>query len=607
MRLILVGAFLAILSAIAFSFVPGNGLSGYENKGLGLVSALVSITLTLAVIFAAILYGARAPAALYWLLVHPPIRFRNRLSRHDRALTRAILIAAISQSDSPSPTAGEVLSQALRTFPAHAASGSTVWARDLAVPCREIQVVAGNLRNSPAARFFIPDRAQIIANVLDQVHDVISVIIMGEPIRLSELVGSDSDAPPPELFRSFVSDFSGADVFVDAVHTRAGFARDVRVFHRGNFRDGSESSTEAPVRASNYEHSHITPTADSECVWRDVFRAQPKTRPDDFDGHVVELLAAELTRDNHMSGVAFTLTTGETCYAATEVSALSKDHSENPLRCKGLGPESSPTYDARWEFDDTHALVRRAHPVTGRASLLTVSALVIQEFTDPSGKRERSVVLLERPNSAAVRNGGDVLALPGGVMTINRNSPDADLDEHNVPDPGIAARLELAEELGLNIPLEALTPLSVFAINERGPNSLGQLVSTVAYRVEVPLSQAELLARRREASTHAGRYESVGLTFIEVPTELELAGMNFNARGVAALEYARTWLRFAGRIDQRTMVAALYLGAELFDATAIQAAFEQVWPSKWHQLQWESWDELPADGLGRLVRVRPIR
>jgi hypothetical protein len=327
-------------------------------------------------------------------------------------------------------------------------------------------------------------------------------------------------------------------------------------------------------------------------------REQPKTRADDYDGRVLDLRAVATIRDRGSGTVNFVLLTGETCYAATEVS---------PWACKGLEIDDEDRAVSRWRFDERQLIANREGPSGTRLCLVTAFTVIVLEEV-VHGKSRNTLVFSRR--AAGVRNGNSVITMTGGgVMNLSVGGFAGDEDGLGFPDPALAVQRDLKEELGVDVPKELITPVAIHVSNERGPattperKGTGQLVAAAAFVTRLAMGIDELRALRVHASAHNGRYESAELVAVSLPVpEDERGKADRKGADVAARAFARHLHQLSGELDQRAMLSALYVAANTYGARVAVDAFSQVWPGPWYEQQWSHDLEVVPVVHNRLAR-----
>lgn len=378
------------------------------------------------------------------------------------------------------------------------------------------------------SRLLYPDEAQAIRRVVAEAAAAVTRFEMLAP------------AAPTGRFATFATRHSGAPVLMDAADSRARVSSDVLVWHRRMYR-GRESALET------YEAAH----PNNRCP-----AAHQVQRPGDYDGRCLDLGAVDLVEDPRNGRLVFLLTTGETCYAATE-------EGQEAWGCKHLEPEAGRHVSVQW---------RGGRRVGGRLAPLTSYVTLISA--------DAGLVLCER--STRVRSGAGVLsASAGGICEPGGRFDRLDVDESGTPDPLATVRRELREELGITLIRTALRPVAVFlanAIGFRGEEAEAQLVPTVLSLARSDLSFREIEQRSFSGSDLAlGAFEVAGLRPVWM-TDVE-----------ALAEFAE---HEAHSLDQHGFLSILYSAMVTWGTDATQAAFG-------HRFDTSPWCERPVSGLPR--------
>jgi len=559
------------------------GLSGLLPQGswlsneiflLGNISSLIGIGIFLGSTLVLLLAGSKASARLLVRLVlgTPSTVRKAEPNSFESGLKQALLDSIGNPESHP----GTVIARAV----ACSLCSTPVWPWQFNGAVKVVDAFTTKVQRSLVLRLLLPDILRSLTDLLLKTSSFFNEFAVLREVKRSDYVKTGVGEDGQQLFSEWVSRKTGALVLADGVHTRSGFPKTIRVLNLGTFRNSSNSGPD-----DTFVNTHVGPKA--SCLAETKMRLQEKTLADDFDGRVLDLLATAVVRDPLRPGVELLMITGETCYAATEV--------DEKLKCKDLVPNPSHRIGFR---HDTELRFNSTRSSEERTCLVTVTALVISEFTDEAGKRHSSIVLLRRPKDYVVRNGSDVSAPPGGVVNIDSANP----TQSTSTDLHFAIAQELKEEMGLEFNLNSIDPFGVFVVNERGPRGRGQIVATAGFLARTPLSVDQIRQKHSGASTNNGKYESVSYEIIPLPEQKELETLSEDERLIEAKRFATSFLGFLGVIDQRTAVACLYLAADLFGKSLATKAFDEVWKQSWQNLDWAV-DSFPGSALGRLATI----
>lgn len=516
------------------------------------LAGLLGLALTLGVFLVFLLAGrSRAGNAILRSSFASSRRGGVGATPSQRSLAAAIQRSSMTRDDASYPA--WVVSRARsESAPAVASEGGKVAPDGVAGPGRWpwewagvstwLAASARRVREAPLNRLVLPSTSTELAERLSAVHAVLDKLVRLEPVPTSEM--------PENGFAQSVSEITGAVILLDAVGTRGGVASEMHVWHSQRYEPSGANGLGFELTHAGDGH---------RCGYEREFRAKPSTRPDDYDGRVLTLRGAALVRDVRRGGVSFLVDTAESCYAATE-------YSEG--RCKHLrdGVHPRTTYARR---DDVHLWERRA--ASAALPMLTTSAAVLLDPSDDLG--ERSLLVMRR--SRGVRHGAGGLAIPGGVMNLGIGGVLGDESVAGSPDPVLAVARELREETGVDIPTSAWTPLGLVLVNERTRGSAvtggasGQLVATAIFMATIDSTLDGIRQARDRHATYAGRYEAESLEAIAMPRPVADnadAVVNTAASVTAELD------RLSGELDQRSIVAALYVAERLYGAPTVLAA-----------------------------------
>lgn len=420
-------------------------------------------------------------------------------------------------------------------------------------------------------RLVLPATSARASERIVDLHDTLESFAALEPVPLAEVAdGRD--------FATAVSTLTGAVVLLDALATRGGVAAGTHVWHSDEY----EGSLDA---GGLFEELHIKGA--QSCAFEGQFREKESTRADDYDGRILTLRGAALVRDPRRGGVYFLLDTAETCYAATEYAST---------RCKHLPDAAHP--GTAFRLHEALMLWERDSASTALPMLTTSAAVLL----DPAGDSDERALLVMR-RSGRVRHGAGGLAVPGGVMNLGAGPVRGDEDDTGSPRPAAAVARELLEETGLDVAPENWTPLGLVVVNERTRGSAtrsgatGQLVATLLYMATLETSIDSVRRARDRLATHAGRYESDSLDVIPMPRPQSQDAAAFEA---CADSVVITLDRLSTELDQRTLVAALYVAERLYGTPSMMAAFQTTTSTiPWWARPWNG--ELDSAGPRRLV------
>lgn len=566
--ILLVGATVAALLSLL-------GLDVLEAVGSpARVGELVSIVLGLGGIFVFLIssrswFARRVVAAQFRM----PWRDTPPLRRQLLRKLRAALIESESLGDSPVPLASARRLIELDGIDSKVVGISYRWPWAWRGTRQWITSATERARNAPATRVFAPELARRVAERADRFEAALDAFVNFEPVTWGELARYHTEGSPPEgeRFSEAVSRLTGAFVLIDAADSRTYRAESAVMWHSNRYRPEGPDG-----KPGLYADVHGGDAPDS-CLHNVEMRAERRSRPSDFDGRVVDVRGAALVRDARRGGVHLLLDTAESCYAATEIGAARCKHLE-PADVRGpvWRPHAS---DVLWERDPTD---------NGRTSLLTVSAAVSITASDGG----RSILVMKR--ARGLRNGSDVVALPGGVMTLGFAGMPGDEDNIGLPSLEEAVAREVREEIGLDIPTGRWDAVAICLINDRGAGSTkGELVMTALLAASVADDLAQVQLLRDTESSQAGRYESEWLAEIPLAPILDEP----EPRLRAAQRFAASVADIARDIDQRTVVACMYAAAEHYGRAETLRAFDAIeegrrWPAR-------PWAEEAPDSPGR--------
>jgi ADP-ribose pyrophosphatase YjhB (NUDIX family) len=563
------------LSVVGLSGVlPAGSWINQEMNLIGTLSALIGIGLFLGSTLVVLLIGSEASSKRVssWVLGRPSLVRKSKANTLQTGLKQALIDSVGDSQSSPST----ILARAV----AESSCETPIWPWELGGAVELASEFHTRVQRSLLLRLLLPDIAKSLSQKILQTRDFLEEFSSLREVEKAEYLKTGVGDKGQLLFSEWVSNFSGALMLADGVHTRAGFPKAIRVLNLGSFRNSASG-----VSSETYFSTHVG--TEASCGAGQSMRKQEKTLADDFDGRVLDLLATAVVRDPLKPGVELLMIAGESCYAATEV--------DPDLKCKDLDPSPGLGLGFKNNEDMKFAAEISANR---RTCLVTVTALVISESMGSAGRPQSNIILLRRPKDTVVRNGSDVSAPPGGVVNIGVG----DHQFNTAPDVHKAIQKELEEEMGLSLEDKAITPFGVFIVNERGAKGRGQIVATAGFLARTSLSVSEIKMKHSEASKHEGKYEAVSYDVIALPEPQDLEQLSEAGRLSEAKKFAQAFLEFGNVIDQRTIVAALYLSADLFGKQATKEAFEQVWGKPWQEFTWKI-DSAPASELGRLATV----
>jgi ADP-ribose pyrophosphatase YjhB (NUDIX family) len=562
-----------VLTLIAVSGVlPATSWLTQELYLLSTISSLVGVLLFLGSTLVILLVGSKASSKLVVRSVlGRPINTR-RLGSNSLAV--GMREAFIQSLEDPRSNPNSILAIAV----SESGCQTPVWPWDLSSVAAVVSDYQSRVQRSLVLRLLLPDIGKALANNIEQTLSFLEELAALGEVEKEEFLKTGIGKNGQKLFSEWVSSKTGALVLADGAHTRAGYPKNIRVLNLGNFRNSTSYSPK-----ETYFSTHVGPLA--RCDAGAKMREQSKTLADDYDGRVLDLVATAVVRNPLRSGVELLMITGESCYAATEV--------DPDLRCKDL----TAGVELGIGFSNSKGLKFEASSSRNRRTcLVTVTALVISESVSPGGSTQSNIILLRRPKEFVVRNGSDVSAPPGGVVNISSDSKNA----NPTPDLHEAIREELQEEMGLELQAKSIAPFGVFIVNERGPKGRSQLVATAGFIARTSMSVDEIRSKHSEASNHEGKYESISYDVIPLPEPRQLETLSEDEKGQEAEKFALAILEFANVIDQTTVVATMYLSAELFGKQLTTEAFDRVWEKPWQQMDWRI-DSFPGLALGRLA------
>jgi len=342
------------------------------------------------------------------------------------------------------------------------------------------------------------DRMSEIANLLERFGqcDPVSKVRMENPVCLNKYPPIEKDDQVVS-FRHFVSALSGAVILSETTAARSRYAERVFLWHSRSYH-----GCEAKDGYTSYDDVHGEKGC---CNWK-----PNQHKPGDYDLRLLNLQSVALAEATKNGYLAFTLETSETCYAATEGgnSACKKVPGE-AVKAKTLGPLFSLT--------DWGALREPIEAKPQKRTVLLTSYVTLLTTDD-------HLVLVKR--SGKVRNGAGVLsATAGGVMEPGAPGPLGHVDAAGMPDPIVCAIHEAKEEIGVDLPYDAVSPVAVFLTNIRERlkdqtgsdryDKKGQLVGVVLSLAQVPYDRQELeLHRSQFADPARGAFEVEKFQFV---------------------------------------------------------------------------------------------
>lgn len=596
------------LLAIGLAVLEFTGHATWLGK-FSSVPGILSFTLTLVAMVPLLVSGfdwfSRA-------LLRMPLRRARRQSwrtstlNHEfdnEAIYAALSRLVIASSRDGHATAGAVLAEGLKD----AGRGVPSWPTDFPWLRDWFNRSAQAIEDSLIIRILIPERARSMTSLVRELDVTQHDFLQQRTVERAVLTHAPVPGPTSSLFSDFVTDFSGAIILIDAVQTRAGTSHGIRVWHTNRYSPETNAPGEVPATfASTHDtsHDHIGAAQTFPCQWGDELRSRSSARVGDTDGRLLELVGAALTVDPRSGDVNFMLATNETCYAATEVSRFA---------CKGdLHRLQDASHDAPWERSRTLMRVQKKLSPNGRVNMLSVLCAVLLHSESGNSAPHRSLLLAER--SSAVQHADGVLSIVGGVLTLPQGGGPGDIDDQGFASPQHAISREMREELGISLPPADFTPTVVYTYNQRsrpdGRPPRGQLLSTVAFTVQLRMTLNEVKAARASASSVSGRYEFSDLDELELPYPDQLpaaAGLPRDQQlKIAAQDVAARALTRAQRLDQASFVAILYACAEAYTYTNTIEAFNTVWKQPWSDLAWFGEQDAASSSSGSQRLVTPV-
>lgn len=383
---------------------------------------------------------------------------------------------------------------------------------------------AKSLRGSSSsllARLLYGDDVERVAQVHRDLVAALDPFAGAAPVTAPRAL---SDPTNPQTFAGFVTALSGAPVLVDAAAVRSRHADGLLTWHRRSFRDGQGQHVK-----NGYPEKHATGFCSS---WQ-----ADTQRPGDFDRRMLDLRSVAMVESSATSCVSFALGTWETCYAATELGAV--------RGCKKV-PARPGEHDGSVDPVFSRAGNELLQAREGRLTLLTSYVSVLTS--------DGLLALTRR--SSTVRNGAGVLsATAGGIVEPDEPGPGGDVSASGTPDPAVTASRECLEEIGLDLPVEAIRPVAVFLANVRDRSSdplvaVGQLVGVVLSlaRTEKTLAQMQADGHSR-SDMSKGRFEWDELLPCPAGSATAMAGW--------AKNHARD-------LDQHGLLSVIYASMTLF-------------------------------------------
>lgn len=574
-------------SILALGFLELSGVGIVSRLGdIARVSAVVTFSGTLLILLTVLIADSKIVVSF---LIRGPMRRafgeiqRNKgvtLSPAATELINALTKEIANVSNVQAKTAGSILSESLASFSSnlddrwpHNLRGVSTWASK----------ASNALQRSLLNRVLILESNKIAITKLSEVAELSTTYEAQIPVVYAELANSLFDNSSNYAnFADFVTQFTGAVVLGDAVQTRPGVAMRARIWHQASFEPINRvGNNEEEQYKARYEDSHGIYSRN--CVFENELRKSSKSRVGDYDGRVLNVNGVALTQDARTGEIELLLSTSETCYAATELSDQA---------CKGpiQGAVSDIAMDAPWEEDPKFAIWGRAEYRGRRLSLLTVNVAIIMGY-EINGETRAGLLYSRR--STQLRNGNGVRSIVGGVMNLPVDQTGGDVGTNGAPDPQVAARREVLEEIGVDINPEQLFPSSVSLFNQLDPpqdpksKQRGQLVTSIGYIAHVNMSLEQIRQQRMHVSAGVGRYELEHLGEIPLPP-IETDAVDLDAAKLtAAVQLAKETAYLCRSLDQVTMTALLYVAAGIYGTSATYRAFTEHWPLSWSENYWE--------------------
>lgn len=494
-------------------------------------------------------------------IASPYLRRRGiALSRESR---RVVTDALQLHVNGHTRSAGEVLSSLVRQ---HEGAHLSPWSEEV-----------GHLRSwlakcgrpgapSLAARLVAPAQSDLADQFADDLRQALAAFDHVVPVSAEVAAGHHLGS---RNGRVVASALSGAAVLVDASGTRGGTLDDVLVWHDNSYRDESRGWSKSTVFEPSIEELPI----------------DDNYRLGDYNGRLLELIAASVAANPRDGATRFVVQTRETCYRATEP--------PSSLACKRLladwddvrTPEFRPlSTESTTTRDIVRASRERTCPLTSYVSLVTFAETDDQSRVRgyPPHAQDRDVeVLVLCRRSAATRNGASTLsATGGGVIELSQQGIALDTDELGRPDIAHAALRELREEIGVSATDVVMQPVAVWVATVNGRETTphaprGQAVGSVLFMGSSSLGVRGVRHSRHSANPSRGGFEVDDLEFIAM------------ADGHSGLErFCAVVRELASELDQHGLLSCYYAALRKYGPRAVDAFVTAFHDAPWWALNW---------------------